>query len=72
MKVSAAQDLSNKTIQTVGSQYKKHLLDFDILTTLSLPSNQLNDNSFLRSIIKDRFAFKDQVDNPPFMFRWAI
>ncbi|QIB68350.1 hypothetical protein Ami103574_03035 [Aminipila butyrica] len=52
----------NKTIQTLGSQYKKYLLDFDILTTLTLPSNRLNDNSFLRSIIKDQFAFKDKVE----------
>ncbi|HOA81241.1 MAG TPA: ATP-binding protein [Defluviitaleaceae bacterium] len=51
----------NKTIQIIGSKYKKHLLDFDILTRSSLPSNYLNDNNFLKSIIKDQFAFRDEV-----------
>ncbi len=52
----------NKTIQIVGSRYKKHLLDFDILTVSSLPSNRINDKTFLSGIIKNDFAFKNQVE----------
>lgn len=52
----------NKEIQKYGAKYRKHLVDLDILSTNKISQNsaELKD-SYLRSLIKDTFLFKDRV-----------
>ena len=53
----------NKRIQVIGSQNKKYLMDFDILTVSALPSecNDIVDCDKFRKYIKGDFAFRSEV-----------
>lgn len=53
----------NKYIQTNGSAIKKHLVDFDILTTTIIPAEYISvtDVEKFRKFIKDDFYFKNRV-----------
>lgn len=52
----------NKRIQEIGSFYKNHVIDFDILKKNSLPYSYIKaTEAELRSNIVDTFKFKDKV-----------
>ncbi|GHV91572.1 hypothetical protein AGMMS50268_20750 [Spirochaetia bacterium] len=53
----------NKTIQEIGSAYKKYTVDFDFLTTKEISANYIesDDHEEYRKLIKDDFAFKDKI-----------
>ncbi len=53
----------NKRIQVIGSQNKKYLMDFDILTVSALPSecNDIVGGDKFRKYVKSDFSFRSEV-----------